>query len=74
MTKYAAYDENAIYAIGDTREQALDNAYSFFNHPDFTGLSVREIEPDFAADILENGFNPDDSFQIENGVILRWED
>ncbi len=56
MTKFAAYDDLAIYAIGDTAEQAEANACQDAGDPQAT-FKVAPISDDFAARIAEYGWN-----------------
>lgn len=54
--KYAAYDDMSIYALGDTPEQAIDNARSEAKDP-YARFSTAPISDTFAAWIEVNGWD-----------------
>ena len=72
MTKFAAYDDLAIYAIGNTPEEAIENARDAARDYE-AQFSTAPITDDFAADIEENGFlGGHDGFRFnERGQLVR---
>lgn len=71
-TKFAAYDDMAIYSIANTAAEALTKAHKDAGPAVKAHFEVAEITPDYAAEILEGGFNPRDSFYLANGIIMKW--
>jgi hypothetical protein len=55
MTKYAAYDDLAIYAIGDTPEAAIEKARDDAREPE-ARFETAPIRAAFAAYIEEHGW------------------
>ena len=69
MTTYAAYDENSIYALGQSPEAAIKAAREAAKD-DTAQFKAAPIDPVFAAHIEENGFDGmHDAFDIVDGTI-----
>lgn len=70
MTRFAAYDDLAIYALGDSPEEAIQNARDDAREPE-AEFSTALISDELAAWIEENGWDGKSrSFEIENGFIV----
>lgn len=70
MSKFAAYDDSSIYAIGNTPDEAIENARRHIGEPEakFMALNVTD---EFAAWIEENGWNGwKRSFAIRKGYLV----
>jgi L-asparaginase II len=71
MTKYAASDDFAIYAIADSSEQAIDKAQDECGGPQYC-FKVARISDEFARQIDDNGWNGNrQSFEVKNGEIFE---
>ena len=69
--RYAAYDNVAIYGVGDTKQGALKESMAGCG-ADPAGLTVHPIEEGFAQDISDNGFDPHrQGFDLVDGVIVE---
>lgn len=67
---YAAHDDFSIYAIGYSREQALQNAIDAANDPT-ARFEVSEINDQLADRIERDGWNGNrQSFGFRNGMIV----
>lgn len=70
MTKYAAYDEYSIYAIGDTAEAAIAKARDDAREPE-AEFETAKITDEFAAWIEENGWDPHRcGFDLQDGFVV----
>lgn len=80
MTQYAAYDEQGIWAVGGTADEALANFYREANvDPDTTDDEGNRLAPEFrtapmtdrlAAKIEAEGFDcKRDSYTWTNGML-----
>ena len=68
--RYAAYDDIAIYGVGDSDSDALLAAKE--GGADLLDLMVEPIEEGFSKDIEDNGFDPNSqSFDMVDGVIVQ---
>lgn len=67
MTKYAAHDDLSIYAIGNTEQEALQEALLASEGK----YEVSPITDEFAQKIVKEGFNGSfDTFGVDDkGVI-----
>ena len=69
MTRFAAYDDFSIYALGDTPEAAIAKARSDANDPT-AFFKTDRISDDLAAFIDAEGWNGVlESFDVIDGVI-----
>ena len=70
MTTFAAYDSASIYALGHTREAAVENARNAAREPD-AQFQTAEIDETLASWIDKNGWDGmRRSFDLQNGVIV----
>lgn len=68
--KYAAHDDHSIYAIGDSSDEAVQNARDNAGDPD-AEFDTTRIGDDLAARIERDGWNGNrQSFDIRNGEIV----
>lgn len=69
MTRFAAYDADAIYAVGDTEEEVCATVHKYVG-PD-AHFEVAPIRDGLAAWIEEYGWNPHiRSFALRDGEIV----
>lgn len=71
--KFAVHDDLVIYSVGDSPRDAILRAYEY-GHENRTDWFVRPIDTEYARKICEFGFNPSDSFRVQDGVIVEWEE
>ena len=65
--RFAAYNNIAIYGVGETEQEALKAATE---KGKTKGMKVAPIQEGFAQDILDIGFDPNhDSFELVDGQI-----
>lgn len=70
MTKFAAYDNFAIYAVGDTRKEAVQNARDDAGDPD-SEFSTAPVSDSLAAQIERHGWDGHrQSFDIRDDEIV----
>ena len=68
--RYAAYDDIAIYGVGETEFEALQSAQD--GGAEDGSFELSPIEEGFAKDIEDNGFDPtSQSFDMVDGVIVQ---
>jgi hypothetical protein len=68
--KYAAYDDNSIYAIGDSPEQAIQKARDDAQEPD-AQFKTAPIRDGLAGAIEDAGWNPHlESFALDDGGFI----
>lgn len=68
MTKFAAYDDNSIYALGDTPEQAIQTARDDAKEPE-AQFKTAPIREELAAKIDRDGWNGyTNSFEIDRAT------
>ena len=69
--RYAAYDDIAIYGVGDTKQGALKASMESCG-ADPAGLTVDAIESEFGEHIWQYGFDPHSQvFDLVDGVIVE---
>lgn len=74
MTKFAAHDDFAVYATGNTTEEAIANARRDANEPE-AQFDTAEISDELAAWIDENGWDGNvETFEVKRGVLTRTTD
>jgi hypothetical protein len=68
--KYAAYDDNSIYAISDSPEQAIQKARDDAREPDAV-FKTAPIRDGLAEAIEDAGWNPRlESFALDDGGFI----
>ena len=72
--KYAAYDENAVYGIGATIEEAIADAHKGCNEGEVE-FATAQISDQLYDWIKEHGwFGKRESFSVRNGILERTTD
>ena len=70
MTKFAAYDDVAIYAVAETSEAAIEEAQSYVNGEGH--FDAAEISDELFEQIERDGWNGNrQSFSVKNGEIVE---
>jgi len=70
MTKYAAYDEITIYAVGDTPKEAISNANDNAGNEKWK-FETAKISDELAEKIERCGWNGNyNSFNVVHGYIV----